>query len=167
VLAEFQQHQETLLRLLSRAAHTNLNRKAIPSEFFHLLKLRLGEAFLFVIAHQERHMQQAQRAHQQYQAQPTDELLQDIQKNIYRKALNYRESHTTRVDTYEEFKQVLEGKGGFVVAHYDGTSETEERIKEETKATIRCLALNEPDEEGICILTGKPSQRRAYFAKAY
>lgn len=74
VLPEFRQHQETLLRLLSRAAHTNLNRKAIPIEFFHLLKLRLGEAFLFVIAHQERHLQQAQRARQQYQSQATNEL---------------------------------------------------------------------------------------------
>jgi hypothetical protein len=74
VLTEFRQHQETLLRLLSRAAHANLNRKAVPIEFFHLLKLRLGETFQFVIAHQERHLQQAQRARQQYQSQATDEL---------------------------------------------------------------------------------------------
>ena len=71
------------------------------------------------------------------------------------------------MESYEEFKQVLDGDGGFVVAHYDGTSETEERIKEETKATIRCLALAEPDEDGICIVTGKPSTRRAHFARAY
>jgi len=96
-----------------------------------------------------------------------DQLLTDIQANIYRKALAYREEHTTRVDTYEKFKQVLDTKGGFVVAHWDGTSETEERIKEETKATIRCIALNEIDEEGTCILTGKPSSRRVYFARAY
>jgi prolyl-tRNA synthetase len=96
-----------------------------------------------------------------------DQLLQDIQKNIYQRAQSYRETHTTRVESYEEFKQVLEGKGGFVLAHYDGTSETEERIKEETKATIRCLALAEPEEEGVCIVTGRPSKRRAHFAKAY
>ncbi|GAA4016959.1 proline--tRNA ligase [Hymenobacter fastidiosus] len=94
-------------------------------------------------------------------------LLDDIQANIYNKALRFRETHTTRVDTYEEFKQALEGEGGFVVAHWDGTAETEERIKEETKATIRCLALAEPDEEGVDMLTGQPSARRVYFARAY
>jgi prolyl-tRNA synthetase len=96
-----------------------------------------------------------------------DQLLTDIQANIYQKAKNYQQEHTTRVDSYEEFKQVLDGKGGFVLAHYDGTSETEERIKDETKATVRCLALNEPDEDGICMVTGQPSVRRAYFARAY
>jgi prolyl-tRNA synthetase len=96
-----------------------------------------------------------------------DKLLNDIQLNIYNKAKDYRDSHTTRVETYDEFKAVLDGKGGFVVAHYDGTSETEERIKDETKATVRCLPLNEADEEGVCIVTGRPSQRRAWFARAY
>lgn len=96
-----------------------------------------------------------------------DLLLADIQQNIYQRALRFRETHTTRVESYEEFKQVLDTTAGFVLAHYDGTSETEERIKEETKATIRCLALNEPDEDGVCMLTGKPSVRRAYFARAY
>lgn len=96
-----------------------------------------------------------------------DQLLGRIQHDIYHKALDFRTRHTTRVDSYDEFKQILDGKGGFVLAHYDGTSETEERIKEETKATIRCLALNEADEDGVCILTGKPSARRAYFARAY
>jgi len=76
-------------------------------------------------------------------------------------------THTTRVDSYDEFKRVLDNEAGFVLAHYDGTSETEERIKDETKATVRCLALNEPDEEGVCIVTGQPSTRRAYFARAY
>lgn len=94
-------------------------------------------------------------------------LLDEIQENIYNKALAYREEHTTKVDTYEEFKEVLETKGGFVLAHWDGTAETEERIKEETKATIRCIALNTPEEDGVDILTGKPSKRRVYFAKAY
>ncbi|WP_114777551.1 proline--tRNA ligase [Botryobacter ruber] len=94
-------------------------------------------------------------------------LLDEIQDNIYQKALNYREEHTTKVDTYEEFKEVLENKGGFVLAHWDGTPETEERIKEETKATIRCIALNTPEEEGVDMLTGKPSKQRVYFAKAY
>ncbi len=96
-----------------------------------------------------------------------DKLLNDIQLNIYNKAKAYRDSHTTRVETYDEFKEVLDTKGGFVVAHYDGTSETEERIKEETKATVRCLPLNEADEDGVCIVTGRPSQRRAWFARAY
>ena len=96
-----------------------------------------------------------------------DRLLNDIQANIYQKACAYRDQHITRVESYEEFKQVLDSKGGFVLAHYDGTPETEERIKEETKATVRCLALAEPDEDGICVVTGAPSLRRAYFARAY
>ncbi|OGX87984.1 proline--tRNA ligase [Hymenobacter glacialis] len=96
-----------------------------------------------------------------------DQLLTDIQSNIYAKAKKFRETHTTRVDSYDEFKRVLDNEAGFVLAHYDGTSETEERIKEETKATVRCLALNEPDEDGVCMVTGKPSVRRAYFARAY
>ncbi|GAA4379168.1 proline--tRNA ligase [Hymenobacter koreensis] len=96
-----------------------------------------------------------------------DTLLTDIQQNIYRKAYNFREENTTRVDSYDEFKQVLNDKGGFVVAHWDGTAETEKRIKEETKATIRCIALNEPDEDGVCMVTGQPSKRRVYFAQAY
>ncbi|MDX5420068.1 MAG: proline--tRNA ligase, partial [Hymenobacteraceae bacterium] len=94
-------------------------------------------------------------------------LLDEIQQNIYNKALAYREEHTTKVDSYEEFKKVLENKGGFVLAHWDGTPETEERIKEETKATIRCIALDTPEEAGVDMLTGKPSKRRVYFAKAY
>jgi len=94
-------------------------------------------------------------------------LLDEIQESIYNKALNYREEHTTKVDTYEEFKDVLENKGGFVLAHWDGTPETEERIKEETKATIRCIALDTPEEDGVDMLTGKPSKHRVYFAKAY
>jgi prolyl-tRNA synthetase len=96
-----------------------------------------------------------------------DKLLNDIQLNIYTRAKEYRDAHTTRVESYDEFKQVLDGKGGFVVAHYDGTSETEELIKEQTKATVRCLPLAEPDEEGVCMVTGKPSARRAWFARAY
>ncbi len=94
-------------------------------------------------------------------------LLEDIQKTIYKKAFDYRNEHITEVDTYEEFKQVLETKGGFVSAHWDGSAETEERIKEETKATIRCIPLHVEDEEGKCILTGKPSSKKVLFAKAY
>ncbi|WP_439880988.1 proline--tRNA ligase [Pontibacter sp. MBLB2868] len=94
-------------------------------------------------------------------------LLDEIQQNIFNRALTYREEHTTKVDSYEEFKQVLETKGGFVLAHWDGTAETEERIKEETKATIRCIALNTPEENGVDMLTGKPSKQRVYFGKAY
>ena len=95
------------------------------------------------------------------------DLLEDIQNSIYQNALNYREEHTTKVDSYDEFKEVLESKGGFVSAHWDGTAETEEKIKDETKATIRCIPLNAEEEEGTCIYSGKPSGRRVLFAKAY
>jgi prolyl-tRNA synthetase len=94
-------------------------------------------------------------------------LLKDIQENIYKKALDYRADHISEVDTYEEFKQVIEEKGGFVSAHWDGTPETEDKIKEETKATIRCIPLNVEKEAGKCMVTGKPSQYRVLFAKAY
>lgn len=96
-----------------------------------------------------------------------DDLLAEIQSNIYQKAFDFRAEHTTPVDTYDEFKEILEGKGGFVSAHWDGTAETEEKIKEETKATIRCIPLNDDVEEGVCIYSGKPSKRRVLFAKAY
>ncbi len=94
-------------------------------------------------------------------------LLENIQKNIHQKALNYRDEHITEVNSYEEFKEVLERKGGFVSAHWDGTTETEEKIQEETKATIRCIPLNVKEEDGICIYSGKPSKHRVLFAKAY
>ena len=95
------------------------------------------------------------------------QLLQDIQANIYNKALTYRDDHITEVNSYEEFKEVLETKGGFLSAHWDGTPETEALIKEETKATIRCIPLEAKEEAGICIYSGKPSSRRVLFAKAY
>ncbi|TAH20289.1 MAG: proline--tRNA ligase [Cytophagales bacterium] len=94
-------------------------------------------------------------------------LLADIQVNIYQKAFRFREENTTTVATYEEFKTVLDTKGGFVKAHWDGTAETEERIKEETKATIRCIPLNNEKVAGKCILTGKPSEQYVLFARAY
>ncbi len=94
-------------------------------------------------------------------------LLDEIQQNLFNRAAAYRDEHTTKVDSFEEFKSVLEGKGGFVSAHWDGTSETEEKIKELTKATIRCIPLNNSQEEGVCVLTGKPSKERVLFAKAY
>lgn len=94
-------------------------------------------------------------------------LLDDIQQNIYQRALKFRSEMTTRVDTYEEMKQVLETKGGFVLAHWDGTPETEAAIKEETKATIRCIPLDAPAEDGKCVYSGKPSSRRVLFAQAY
>ena len=93
-------------------------------------------------------------------------LLDDIQANIYTKAINHRLSMTTKVDTWEEFKEQIE-KGGFILAHWDGTTETEEKIKEETKATIRCIPLDGEDEEGKCVYTGKPSKRRVIFARNY
>ena len=94
-------------------------------------------------------------------------LLEDIQRNIFEKARNYREEHITEVDGYEEFKKVLDQKGGFISAHWDGTSATEDKIKEETKATIRCIPLDANDEDGSCMVTGKPSAKRVLFAKAY
>ncbi|AIJ35778.1 proline--tRNA ligase [Porphyromonas gingivalis] len=93
-------------------------------------------------------------------------LLDDIQKNIFQKALNYRKEHTITVDSYEEFKEKIED-GGFILAHWDGTSETEERIKAETKATIRCIPLNGDMTPGKCMVTGKPSPQRVLFARAY
>ncbi|WP_210489538.1 proline--tRNA ligase [Rufibacter aurantiacus] len=94
-------------------------------------------------------------------------LLDEIQANIFQRALDFREANTTKVDSYDEFKRILDEKPGFVLAHWDGTPETEERIKEETKATIRCIALDSPEEEGVDMVTGKPSSRRVYFARAY
>jgi prolyl-tRNA synthetase len=94
-------------------------------------------------------------------------LMDEIQKNLFSRALNNRTENTTEVCDYEEFKQVLGTKGGFISAHWDGTSETEERIKNETKATIRCIPLNAEKEEGRCMVTGNPSKERVLFAKAY
>ena len=95
------------------------------------------------------------------------QLLDDIQQNLYNRALAYRNDHITEVNSWEEFKQVLNSKGGFIAAHWDGTGETEEKIKEETKATIRCIPLNNKQEEGVCVFTGKPSKQRVLFAMAY
>ncbi|PIF04951.1 MAG: proline--tRNA ligase [Draconibacterium sp.] len=96
-----------------------------------------------------------------------EDLLDEIQENIYKKAQTFRDEHITEVDSYEEFKELLETKGGFFSAHWDGTEETEQRIKEETKATIRCIPLDAKEEDGKCMLTGKPSKKRVLFAKAY
>ena len=93
-------------------------------------------------------------------------LLDEIQDNIFKKALTFRENMTTKVDTYDEFKEQLE-KGGFILAHWDGTPETEDRIKEETKATIRCIPLDAEPEDGVDMLTGKPSKCRVIFARNY
>jgi prolyl-tRNA synthetase len=93
-------------------------------------------------------------------------LLHDIQDNIYRKALDFRETHTHRVDSWEAFKRQIE-EGGFVLAHWDGTAETEDKIKKETKATIRCIPLNSTRESGKCVHSGKPSDMRVVFAKSY
>ena len=94
------------------------------------------------------------------------ELLDDIQKNLHKKALDMREANTRTVDTYEEFKVEIE-KGGFILAHWDGTPETEEQIKNETKATIRCIPIGGDETPGTCMVTGKPSARRVLFARAY
>jgi prolyl-tRNA synthetase len=100
-------------------------------------------------------------------SQHIEQLLLDIQNNLYQRAKAFREEKTTRADTWDEFVKVLDDKGGFVAAHWDGTPETEEAIKEKTKATIRCIPLNNVQEEGQCILTGKPSTQRVLFARAY
>jgi prolyl-tRNA synthetase len=94
-------------------------------------------------------------------------LMDDIQLNMYKKALDFRTENTTEVESYDEFKEVLNDKGGFILAHWDGTEETENKIKNETKATIRCIPLEGSNEEGSCMVTGKPSKRKVLFAIAY
>ncbi len=96
-----------------------------------------------------------------------EDLLEVIQKSLLDKATKFRDEHITKVDTFEEFKEVLETKGGFISAHWDGRVETEKEIKNLTKATIRCIPLDAPEEDGKCVLTGKKSTRRVLFAKAY
>lgn len=96
-----------------------------------------------------------------------DHLMSEIQNSLFKKALDFRNSHITEVETFDEFKTVLENKTGFISAHWDGTNETEDKIKELTKATIRCIPLEMKAEEGVCVYTGKPSKGRVLFAKAY
>lgn len=96
-----------------------------------------------------------------------EHLLAQIQENLYKKALAQRENMTSHVSSYDDFKKVLDEKGGFVFAHWDGTSETEQKIKEETKATIRCIPLNNKQEAGKCIYSGRPSTQKVVFARAY
>ena len=100
-------------------------------------------------------------------ASHVNKILSEIQINLFDRALAFRESHTTVCDSYEDFKKVLESKGGFISAHWDGTEETEMKIKQETKATIRCIPNNTEKEQGKCIYSGKPSVQRVLFAKAY
>ena len=96
-----------------------------------------------------------------------EQTLEEMQKTIFEKALNFRNSMITKVDSGEEFKEVLENKGGFILAHWDGTTETEVAIKEATKATIRCIPFDSVDEDGVCVFSGKPSKRRVLFARSY
>ncbi len=96
-----------------------------------------------------------------------EQLLIDIQENIYKKAVDYRASHITEVNSFEEFKEVLETKTGFISAHWDGTAETEDKIKELTQASIRCIPIDVKAEDGVCVYSGKPSKNRVLFAKAY
>ena len=96
-----------------------------------------------------------------------EELLADMQQNIYNKALRFREENTREANSYDEFKSILNDKAGFISAHWDGTAETEKQIKDETKATIRCIPLNNKQEDGFCIVSGKPSSQRVLFARAY
>lgn len=95
------------------------------------------------------------------------QLMDDIQKNLFQKALDYRNEHMTSVDTFDEFKEVLASKGGFISAHWDGTAETEDQIKKLTKATIRCIPNDAKEEDGKCVFSGEPSKCRVLFAKAY
>jgi len=95
------------------------------------------------------------------------EVLEEMQKSIFNKAMTFKKENTHSVDSYEEFKQVLEEKGGFIYAHWDGSAETEDKIKEETKATIRWIPLEKDKEAGVCMVTGKPSRGRVLFAKSY
>lgn len=96
-----------------------------------------------------------------------EKLLDEIQHNLFQRSLEFRDSNIRKADTWEEFVDILDNKSGFVYAHWDGTTETEEKIKELAKATIRCIPFNNPLEEGKCILTGKPSKQRVIFARAY
>jgi prolyl-tRNA synthetase len=96
-----------------------------------------------------------------------ENLLNEIQQNLYDRAKAYRDSHITEVNNWDEFVQVLNAKGGFVSAHWDGTPETEALIKEKTKATIRCIPLDAKQDPGVCVLSGKPSAGRVLFAQAY
>jgi prolyl-tRNA synthetase len=100
-------------------------------------------------------------------AEYIENLLDEIQQNIYMKALDFRSNNTVRVDNWEEFKEMAANKGGFILAHWDGTPETEDQIKNETKATIRCIPLDNVQEDGVCIYSGKPSKQRVIFAVAY
>jgi prolyl-tRNA synthetase len=100
-------------------------------------------------------------------AQRIGQLLETIQQDMFNKALGYREQHITKAESWDEFQQILNEKGGFVLAHWDGTAETETKIKELTKATIRCIPLNNEQQSGKCVLTGKPSSQRVLFAMAY
>ena len=93
--------------------------------------------------------------------------MDEIQQNLFDRAKKYRDDMTSKVDTLEEFQKVLEEKGGFILAHWDGTAETEDKIKELTKATIRCIPLDSVLEDGKCVLTGAPSKQRVLFARAY
>lgn len=100
-------------------------------------------------------------------ANKVEHLLENIQNNLFQKAIDFREEMTHKADSWDEFKDIINNKAGFVSAHWDGTEETEEKIKQETKATIRCIPLNNKLEDGKCILTGNPSKQRVIFAKAY
>ena len=108
-----------------------------------------------------------QSVNQSEVVEKVSDLLHEIQENLYQRAVDFRAAHTTVVDSFEDFKGAIKNKGGFVAAHWDGTAETEDKIKELTKATIRCIPNDSKEEEGLCVLTGKPSKRRVLFAKAY
>ena len=97
----------------------------------------------------------------------TQKGLKEMQKSMYNNALSFRDNNITEVDNFDDFKKVLNTKGGFISAHWDGTFETEEAIKKETKATIRCIPLTENPQKGKCVYSGKPSAQRVLFSKAY
>ena len=103
----------------------------------------------------------------QIQCLNISQLLADIQSNILNKAIQFKNENTFYVDKWEDFVNRLDETGGFIMAHWDGTAETEAKIKEETKATIRCIPFDSPEEDGVCIYSGKPSKRRVMFARSY
>ena len=116
----------------------------------------------------------ARRDTKEKQAVPLDglvdyiaQLLETIQQYMFEKARAFRDAHITKVDTWTDFEETLQQKGGFIAAHWDGTPETEDLIKQKTKATIRCIPLNNEPEAGVCVFSGKPSKERVLFAKAY
>ena len=129
---------------------------------------QLGERAVLFLGHQKgRDTKEKTTVSMDGITETVSQLLLDIQSNLFNRAKKYRDEHITKVDSWDDFIATLDTKAGFVSAHWDGTPETEDKIKEMTKATIRCIPLNNEQEAGTCILTGQPSVQRVLFARAY